>query len=213
MKHTWLKWNAVPLAILFVGVMAGTQAMAQSQSTTSTTQTSSSDPATIGQRKDNQQDRIAQGVKSGELTPGETTNLEDKQAGLNHEISADRAADGGKLTQAEKTQINGQQNKLSNQIYTDKHNSNTDHFGNSEVGQRQENQQDRIAQGIKSGQLTPGEAGKVEGKETAVNQQVRADRQENGGKLTQGEKKQVNNEQNHLSKNIYNAKHNARRGK
>jgi hypothetical protein len=46
-----------------------------------------------------------------------------------------------------------------------------------------------------------------------VNQQVGADRQENGGKLTQGEKKQVNNEQNHLSKNIYTAKHNARRGK
>jgi predicted transglutaminase-like cysteine proteinase len=213
MKHTWLKWNVVPVAILFAGAMAGTQAMAQSQSTTSTTQASSSDPATIGQRKDNQQDRIAQGVMSGELTPGETTKLEDKEAGLNHEVSADRAADGGKLTQAEKTQINGQQNKLSNQIYSDKHNANTDHFGNSEVGQRQENQQDRIAQGIKSGQLTPGEAGKLEGKETAVNQQVRADRQENGGKLTQGEKKQVNNEQNHLSKNIYSAKHNGRRGK
>jgi hypothetical protein len=213
MKRTWLKWNIVPLVILVGGVLVGTRAtMAQSQSTTSTTQSSSSDPATIGQRKENQQDRIAQGVKSGQLTPGETTSLEDKEAGLNHEISADRAADGGKLTPAEKTQINGQQNKLSNQVYSDKHNASFDHFGNSEVGQRQENQQDRIAQGIKSGQLTPGEAGRVEGKETALNQQVRADRQENGGKLTQGEKKQVNQEQNHLSKNIYRAKHNGRRG-
>ncbi|MGA2103047.1 MAG: hypothetical protein ABSG34_18200, partial [Candidatus Sulfotelmatobacter sp.] len=31
-------------------------------------------------RKENQQDRIAQGVESGQLTAGETTNLEKKEA-------------------------------------------------------------------------------------------------------------------------------------
>ena len=40
---------------------------------------------TIQDRKENQQDRIAQGVKSGELTAGETTNLEKKEADVNHE--------------------------------------------------------------------------------------------------------------------------------
>ena len=45
--------------------------------------------------------------------------------------------------------MNRQQNGLSNQIYRDKHNAAHDNFGNSKVGQRQENQQDRIAQGIK----------------------------------------------------------------
>ncbi len=38
---------------------------------------------TINQRKENQQDRIAQGVKSGELTAGETANLEKKESNLN----------------------------------------------------------------------------------------------------------------------------------
>jgi hypothetical protein len=61
---------------------------------------------TVPQRKENQQDRIAQGVKSGQLTSGETTNLESKEAAINGEIRADRAANGGKLTQGEKRQIN-----------------------------------------------------------------------------------------------------------
>jgi hypothetical protein len=78
------------------------------------------------------------------------------------------------------------------------------------VGQRQENQQDRIAQGVKSGQLTAGETAKIENQERGINQQVRADRAANGGKLTAGEKKKINREQNRESRNIYRKKHNAR---
>jgi len=76
----------------------------------------------IQKRKENQQDRIAQGVKSGQLTPAETANLEHKEARLNREIRRDRAANGGKLTNQEKRQINRQQNQLSRQIYRKKHN-------------------------------------------------------------------------------------------
>ena len=79
----------------------------------------------IQQRKENQQDRIAQGVKSGQLTAGETANLEHKEAKLNREIRHDRKQNGGNLTNKEKRQINRQQNKLSRQIYRDKHNGKT----------------------------------------------------------------------------------------
>src|ERR1700746_478906 len=102
----------------------------------------------IQDRKENQQDRIANGVQSGQLTAGETANLEKKEAAINKETAADRAANGGKLTRAEKAQVNRQQNRLSNQIYQDKHNANTARYGNTEVGQRRENQQDPIPQGI-----------------------------------------------------------------
>jgi hypothetical protein len=218
MKFTWMKWSALPVAVL----LAGSVAIAQDQ-TPSQSQSGSSAPAaapaatpapaakpTVAQRKENQQDRIAQGVKSGQLTAGETSKLETKEAAINGETKADRAANGGKLTSAEKTQINGQQNQLSKQIYADKHNANTANPGNSKVGQRQENQQDRIAQGIKSGQLTAGETAKLENQQKGINQQVKADRAANGGKLTSGEKQQVNKEQNAASKNIYNKKHNAK---
>lgn len=201
MKFTRMKWSRLALAIVIAGA-ASTSAFAQSQS-------SQSDP-TIGQRKENQQDRIANGVQSGQLTAGETANLEKKEAAINGETRADRAANGGKLTAAEKAKINRQQNRLSNQIYQDKHNANTAHYGNNVVGQRRENQQDRIAQGIKSGQLTAGETAKLETQQKHINQQVAADRAANGGKLTAGEKAQINHEQNQASRNIYHKKHNAR---
>ena len=205
------KSKLVPWLLVVAAFAIPAYAQSQTSSTTSATSTQSA-PPTVQDRRENQQDRIAQGVKSGQLTPGETANLETKEAALNGEIAADRKANGGTLTQAEKQQVNQQQNQLSKQIYTDKHNSASDHFGNSEVGQRQENQQDRIAQGINSGQLTAGETAKLETNQAAINQQVKADRQANGGTLTPAEKKQINKEQNQQSKNINRAKHNGRRG-
>ncbi|MBV9268623.1 MAG: hypothetical protein JO061_20820 [Acidobacteriaceae bacterium] len=163
--------------------------------------------AQVNARRENQQDRIAQGVQSGQLTPGETANLENNERALNGEIRHDRATDNGKLTPAERARINRQQNRLSNQIYRDKHNGAVDHFGNSEVGKRQENQQDRIAQGIKSGHLTAGQTANLESRETGLNREVRADRRANGGSLTPGERKQVNGQQNRLSRAIYKDKH------
>jgi hypothetical protein len=79
----------------------------------------------IAQRKDNQQDRIAQGVQSGQLTAGETANLESKEAGINHEEHNMRAADDGHLTAADRAKINRQQNRVSHQIYNKKHNART----------------------------------------------------------------------------------------
>jgi chorismate mutase len=73
----------------------------------------------------------------------------------------------------------------------------------SRVGERAENQQRRIANGVASGKMTAGETAKVENQEHHINQQVKADRAANGGKLTNAEKKQVNKEQNKTSKEIH----------
>ena len=166
----------------------------------------------IQDRKENQQDRIANGVKSGELTAGETTNLEKKESNLNQEERDMRKLDNGKLTKTDKTTLNQQQNQLSKQIYRDKHNAAVQNTNpKSEVGKRAENQQDRIAQGIKSGQLTAGETAHLESNEAKINKEVRNDRAANGGKLTPQEKAQVNHQQNRESRQIYRDKHNGRR--
>jgi hypothetical protein len=162
----------------------------------------------VGKRAENQQDRIGQGVKSGQLTAGETANLEKKEAAVNQEVRTDRALNGGHLTPQEKRVVNQQQNNLSNQIYQDKHNAATQHYGNNEVDQRRENQQDRIANGITSGKLTAGQAARLEKGQAAINQETRTDRSLNGGHLTQGEKQQINKQQNQASRQIYHAKHN-----
>jgi hypothetical protein len=167
------------------------------------------DPS-VNQRRENQQDRVANGVQSGQLTAAETKNLESREANVNREVKDDRRANDGKLTTQERQQVNRQQNNLSKSIYNDKHNAAQAHYGNNEVGQRRENQQDRVAQGIRSGQMTAGEAARTENREQGINQQVRADRQANGGKLTGAQKRQINREQNGASRQIYRQKHNNR---
>jgi hypothetical protein len=79
--------------------------------------------ATVNQRRENQQDRIAQGVKSGQLTAHETASLERKESGVNRQIRNDRRHDDGHLTNGEKVQVNREQNRLSHDIYRDKHNT------------------------------------------------------------------------------------------
>jgi len=123
-----------------------------------------------------------------------------------------RNQDGGRLTTADRQAIQQQQNQLSKEVYQDKHNSAVQNPNpTTEVGKRADNQQDRIAQGIQSGQLTTGEASKLENKETALNQEIAKDRAANGGKLTAQERAQVNRQQNRLSHQVYKDKHNRAR--
>ena len=78
-------------------------------------------PGRIQMRRENQQDRIAQGVASGQLPPGETAHLEHQESNLNRQIRNDRKANGGSLTAQEQRQINRKQNHLSRNIDRDKH--------------------------------------------------------------------------------------------
>src|ERR1700722_6582969 len=83
------------------------------------------DTSEVQQRKEKQQQRIANGVKSGKMTAGETARAETNEAKINKETAKDRAANGGKLTPGEKAKVNHQQNKESKQIYKEKHNDKT----------------------------------------------------------------------------------------
>lgn len=195
------------LAVLSLSAMA---ALAQTPTNPNGTPVTG---ATIQERKDNQQERIGNGVENGSLTAKEAGKLETKEQGLNKEEHNMRAADGGKLTDADKSKLTNQQNKLSNQIYNQKHDAQVQPKTNNEVNTRDRLQQERIGQGIKSGSLTAGEAANLEKKEAKVNKEERTDRAANGGKLTPGEKAKVNRQQNRMSKQIYKDKHNARQRK
>jgi hypothetical protein len=77
----------------------------------------------VGQRAGNQQERIGQGVRSGQMTAGETHNVEGREASINHEVRTDRADNGGRLTGQERKQVNQRQNNVSRSINKDKHNA------------------------------------------------------------------------------------------
>src|SRR5258707_1736530 len=128
MKLTWMKWSALPVAVLLAGSVAmaqdqpapssqpAPQAQSASPSTPATPATAPAPAAkpnpTVAQRKENQHDRIARGAKSGQLTAGETANLETKEAAINGETKADRAGNDRKLPATHEKQSHRQLNHL-----------------------------------------------------------------------------------------------------
>jgi chorismate mutase len=81
----------------------------------------------VGERAHNQQERIANGVASGKMTPGETAKVEKQEEHINKQVHDDREANGGKLTAKEKKQVNKEQNKTSKEIHQDKNKDKEDH--------------------------------------------------------------------------------------
>lgn len=75
----------------------------------------------IPARLHRQQARIAQGVRSGALTPGETARLEREQARIRAEIRKDRV-DGGAFTPRERARADRMLDQASRDIYRLKHN-------------------------------------------------------------------------------------------
>jgi hypothetical protein len=74
------------------------------------------------------------------------------------------------------------------------------------IQKREQNQEKRIEQGVKSGQLTPNETGRLEAQQAKIKQDE--ERMKADGKLTKAERKKLKREQDRASKNIYRKKHN-----
>ena len=115
-------------------ILSGTITMARAVSIAFAQTNHAPEPGNIAQRKQNQQDRVANGNQSGQLTAGETENLERREANLNGNERRMRAADGGKLSADDRTQLNRQENHISGKIYQDKHNARTATYGKGEIG-------------------------------------------------------------------------------
>ena len=75
----------------------------------------------VAEREENQQERIAEGLKTGQLTAQEAAHLEKGEAKL--EAERREALSDGKMTGHEKKKLIHHQNKLSHKIHHLKHNS------------------------------------------------------------------------------------------
>ena len=165
----------------------------------------------ITQRDVNQQQRIEQGLKSGQLSTGEAARLERGEARVDR-MEANALKD-GTLTPAEKARINSAQNAESRAIERAKTNAATGNPNSASSRrmqadvQRNVNQESRIAQGVRSGELTSREAGKLE------RGQARVDRQEAragaDGKITANGQRHIQSAENRQSTRIRREKHDA----
>jgi hypothetical protein len=163
------------------------------------------------QRDVNQQERIEQGLKSGELSTKEAGHLERDEQHVDRMEARDLKS--GSMSPAEQAKLNTAENKTSSAIYNDKHNATTGN-PNSASSQRMQsdvqrnvNQQQRIANGMQSGALTNKETGSLE------RGQAHVDRREANaganGHVSAREQRRIQRSENHQSNRIYNKKHNA----
>lgn len=76
------------------------------------------------------------------------------------------------------------------------------------IRQRQRNQQHRIRQGVRSGELTARETRRLEKEQKEVQQEKKEARAD--GTVTAQERREIHKEQNQASRHIYRAKHNRR---
>jgi hypothetical protein len=74
---------------------------------------------------------------------------------------------------------------------------------------RQENQKERIEQGVKSGELTRKEAAKLRAEQRAIRAEKRMAKAD--GKVTAAERAKLRRDQNRASRDIYRQKHDAQK--
>ena len=76
------------------------------------------------------------------------------------------------------------------------------------INAREDRQQGRIGQGVKSGELTHGEVKRLEKEQGRI--KAEEARFKSDGKFTPRERTKVQHDLNHSNRHIYNAKHNGR---
>jgi hypothetical protein len=165
----------------------------------------------VNARQRTQQQRVDQGRRTGQLTPEETKKLQAEQKALRTEERAYKAD--GKLTPAERKDLHGDANRISRDIYREKHDGQRarptlpSRLHDPGVNARQQGEPARIAQGVRSGQLTKAEATGLRQEQRAIRTEERAYKAD--GKLTAAERKDLHQDLQQASKDIYQEKHDA----
>jgi hypothetical protein len=163
------------------------------------------------QRDVNQQTRIEKGLQNGSLNTREASRLESEQSKIDR-LQAKDLKD-GKLSPQERTQLRRAQNHASQDITAAQTNgakgnpeSKSSERMQADV-QRNINQEKRVEQGVKSGELGNRETARLE------RGQARVDRAEavagSDGHVGKREQTQIERKENRQSGAIYKAKHNA----
>ena len=162
------------------------------------------------QRDANQQQRIEQGLQSGQLNTHEASKLEHQETTVDRMEKRDLR--NGNISDGEQRRLTAAQNRVSNDIYAQKHDAQT---GNPDSAssrrmqadvQRNANQQQRIAQGARSGSLTNRETGSLERGQARVNR--RETNAAANGHIGAGEQARIQRSENRQSRRVFRKKHN-----
>lgn len=165
-----------------------------------------------------QQQRIEQGLKSGQLTTREAAHLEQGTARIDRMQSRAtnaHGAGGAGVTAAEATRIQRAQNAESHAIYNQRHDAQTGNPNSLSSRrmqgdvQRNLNQQSRIASGVDHGGLTNREVSHLSAQQARSSHAVAAAGR--NGFVNGREQRRVQRGDNVRSRHIYRARHNGAR--
>lgn len=167
--------------------------------------------ATEVQRNVNQQQRIEDGLKTGQLNTREAGKLERGESKV--EKMQANAEKNGTVSPREQARIDAAQNRESKAIYNQKHDA---QVGNPTSAssqrmqgdvQRNLNQQQRIEQGVQSGELKTGEVAKLERGQSKVDRSTA--RAAADGHVGANEQARIQTREDRQNARIYRKKHNA----
>ena len=163
------------------------------------------------QRDVNQQTRIENGLKDGSLNTKEASRLESEQSKIDR-LQA-KELKNGKLSPQERAQLQRAQNRASKDIKAAETNgvkgnpeSKSSERMQADV-QRNINQEKRVEQGVKSGELTNRETGKLEAGQARVDHAEAAAGKD--GHVGKNEQARIQRKEDRQSGAIYKKKHNA----
>jgi len=163
------------------------------------------------QRDVNQQQRIESGLQSGSLTTREASKLEGEESRIQQQQARDLSK--GALTPAEKARLQREQNQASrdiNRLESNGARGNPNSASSQRMQadvQRNINQQQRIEQGVKSGQLTNRETARLERGQAGTDR--REARAGANGNVSAREQRNIQAAENRDSRHVYRQKHDA----
>jgi hypothetical protein len=108
------------VSLLGVGLLALTSTIGFAQGAPAPVQRHG---ATVNQRREHQQQRIAQGIRAGQLNARQTVRLERREGSIGRQERHMRAADGGRLNHYDRVRLNHRLNRSSRAIYRARHRS------------------------------------------------------------------------------------------
>jgi len=170
-------------------------------------------PAEKDQQRDvNQQQRIEQGLQSGQLSTKEAGRLEREQQHVDRMEARDLKD--GHMSAGEQLRLDKAQNAASADIYKQKHDAQTGNPSSASSQrmqadvQRNVNQQQRIQNGMENGSLTNHEASRLEAGQARTDRKVANAAAD--GHVGAAEQGRIRRSENRQSANVYRKKHNAR---
>jgi hypothetical protein len=184
---------------LIAGAAFGSSFAASAQTTSAATT----------QRDANQEQRIENGLQNGTITTRENSELQRDEAHVDHLQAKDMK--NGSLSPAEKARLTAAQNKTSRDITQARSNgingnplSASSQRAQADT-QRNANQQQRIANGVKDGSLTHREASNLERGQSHVD--AREARAGANGNVSAGEQRHIVRADNRQSARIHRQRH------